>query len=778
MGLTRLRGLARIAQRWRGGVPGQAEPTAQGADAAPPQAPLLSEHWFRVADLRPLLRTGVALERVRYRGQPWMVLTSADGSRRLRLNAAAYALVGRCDGRLSVQALWDLLLRERQDDAPTQDELISQLLQLVRDGFIGFDTEPDFGLLMAEAPAAQALGGDTATTGPAVDAGQRGAAPRNTLLAWRIPLGRPDAALTRAAPLARALFGPAGLALWCAGLLLGAAALLQQRAEIADFAGRWLHSPSLLALSALLFPLMKAWHEAAHGLALKRLGMPVPQWGITLMVGLPVPWVDASAADALPLARQRLLVSAAGVMAELGAASGALAASLLLQPGALRDACWLVFAIGALSSLLVNANPLLRFDGYHALCDALELPNLAGRSSRHWLALWRRMLGLPAAAGALQPARGETPWLWAYAPLAWAWRLLLSLAIALWAGSLSAWLGVAVTLLVTWGLLVQPALRGLRWLAGTGLDASQAARARLRAAAATAGLAALLLALPWPDASLTRGVLWLPDDALVRAQTAGFVDAVQVVDGQTVAAGDRLFELHNPSLAVEAADLDSQITERRIEHQVALADEPARAQRLAADLAQALAARERVAQRQQQLVLVAARAGTVSVQRAADWQGRYVAQGTVLARVIPTEDAAAADPAQALSVRLALPAEEAAWLRQQPAQAQVRLPGPDGLTVPATLRHDFETATHELPSAALGDRHGGPIATDPADRSGRTTAAGVVLLDLALPPGSLPPGTGIGTRVWVRLDRGSQPLAVQLARRAQQAVLLHFNPQR
>ena len=84
--------------------------------------------------------------------------------------------------------------------------------------------------------------------------------------------------------------------------------------------------------------------------------------------------------------------------------------------------------IGGVSTLLFNGNPLLRFDGYYLLCDALELPNLASRSARHWIELLRaRLLRAPVERG-IVAAPGERMWLSAYAPLALLYRLAISLA--------------------------------------------------------------------------------------------------------------------------------------------------------------------------------------------------------------------------------------------------------------------------------------------------------------------------------------------------------------
>ena len=107
--------------------------------------------------------------------------------------------------------------------------------------------------------------------------------------------------------------------------------------------------------------------------------------GVTLMLLTPVPYVDASASIAFSSKRRRMVVAGAGIGVELLLASLALPLVLLAEPGWVKDAAFGVVFIGALSTLAVNGNPLLRFDGYHLLCDAAELPNLALRSNRWWL---------------------------------------------------------------------------------------------------------------------------------------------------------------------------------------------------------------------------------------------------------------------------------------------------------------------------------------------------------------------------------------------------------
>ena len=65
----------------------------------------------------------------------------------MRLNPAAYAFAGRCDGRTTVEEIWRLLLEREGEQAATQDEILRLLAQLSRAGLVQFDTAPNLSLL-------------------------------------------------------------------------------------------------------------------------------------------------------------------------------------------------------------------------------------------------------------------------------------------------------------------------------------------------------------------------------------------------------------------------------------------------------------------------------------------------------------------------------------------------------------------------------------------------------------------------------------------------------
>lgn len=731
-------------------------------NAVLPHSPLSSPDWHRVATLRPRLRPRVSVEGQWVRGQRWQVLRDDDTGQACRLNASAYRIAARFDGQRSLQDLWPLL--DHQADAPTQDEITAVLRQLQKQHLVEFDGTPEFGAM------------------PTATASDHAAAPtdqdtprKSSLMAWRIPLGNPSRWLDKAEPLARALFSLTGLAVWTllmVGLLTG---LFMQGSALQAHAGAWMHTPRYLTLSLLLYPLIKAIHEAAHALAVRRWGGQVREAGITLLMLMPVPYVDASAANAFRHAWQRMLVSAAGIMAELALAALGLGLWLATDDGLLHDAGFVMWFIACVSTLLFNANPLQKLDGYHVATDALHLPNLASRSKQWWRARGQHWLTQDDAAPALQAlqiAPGERPWLIAYAPLAWVYQLLLWTALVVWAGSVSSVLGwLGGTLAVVFGVL-KPAWSWARvaWQAVLWRPRETRAGTLRRAALLTLPLLALLL--PWPDRIVARGVVWAPDQALVRSEVDGLIQTLHHADGDMVKAGDLLVTLDNPKLLARRERLAAQVTQaeqQQFTGMLAGTDKDAAQSGKAQDellrlQAEALRLDEQIAH----LQVRARSAGQLVLPRQHDLPGLYLHRGDLLGHVLT---------AQPPTVRVAVREADAVQLRQHLQQVSVRLSSGQGdAATNGTLVRDAIGATRQLPSPALSDVHGGDIQTAPRDEQQLNTVRPVVLMDVRLDHAV--PAERLGERAWVRFDQGWSPPVAQVWRWARQRVDSSFNPGR
>lgn len=728
-----------------------------GATTALHAAPsLLSAQWFRVARLRPRIDAGVQLRRSVVRGEVWHALVRADGTRSFRMNAVAWSLIGRCDGSLPLQRLWEITLREAGDAAPTQDEVLDWIARLQAAGFLSVDRGADFG----------ARDDGTAVAGTS-DA--EPAEARQTLLAWRIRLGRPDARLAAVAQALRPLLLWPALPVVLVGTLLLAAVIGALHAgELLAAVSTLLHAPHGLWLVAAVYPVIKLLHEAAHGVVARLHGAVVPGWGVAFLIFAPVPYVDASAAAALPRAGQRFAVAAAGIVVELALAAIALSIALLVQPGTLRELALAVFFVGTFSTLAVNANPLLRFDGYHMLCDAAQLPNLATRSQRWWWQQLReRWLG-SADARALVPARGEVAWLWLYAPLALAMRWTVALAVLAWLAGISSWAALALALPLGWTLVLQPAWRAWQLWQGAGLPAAQRRRLGVRLGLTAAALVLLLGALPWPHRTTVQGVWWQPEDALVRTGVEGFVADVVARHGQAVQPGDVLLRLHAPAVEADHARLAARVEALQSEHWQALRDDPPRAVQLDHELAATHAELAR-AQAQLDSRLVRARsAGRIALAGESDLPGRWLPRGSLVAHLVTAEPPI---------VQVAVPHDAAALVASASRRVELLRAGPWAPPLVARWDGQLSGAGAALPSPALGERSGGEVATDPADSRGLTPLRAVAIAQLRLEPAQDGArGERIGERVRVRFDHGRAPLAWQAARVLRQTVLRHFQP--
>lgn len=133
---------------------------------------------------------------------------------------------------------------------------------------------------------------------------------------------------------------------------------------------------------------MKVIHEASHSLAAMRFNCRVRAIGVSFIVFYPRIFTDTTDSWRLPL-RQRMLIDCAGILGEV--IVGGIAALLwcYLPPGVLKSTMFYIFAVGTLSTLLVNGNPLIRYDGYYILCDLLNVENLMGSSAACLKQYWR-----------------------------------------------------------------------------------------------------------------------------------------------------------------------------------------------------------------------------------------------------------------------------------------------------------------------------------------------------------------------------------------------------
>ncbi|CAI8863904.1 MULTISPECIES: biotin/lipoyl-binding protein [Pseudomonas] len=452
-------------------------------------------------------------------------------------------------------------------------------------------------------------------------------------LFFRIPLWRPDAFLNRAWPwLAR--FGPRVLRFGLPATL-GLGVFLVSR-DWQRFIATFPHLFSLggaLAFGVALF-FAKLCHEFGHAFMAKRAGCRVQSMGVAFMVMLPMFYTDVSDAWRVNDRRARLLIGAGGVLAELLLASIALLAWSLLPDGPARTAAFMLASATWMTTLVINLNPFMRFDGYFLLSDFWEVDNLQGRAFT--LCRWhlRETLfgyGEPAPEP-LSPSLQRRLLVWGYG--SWLWRAVLFFGIALAVYHLFfKLLGIFLMLVELVWFIFLPIVREWReWWSRR--DQAYAPRVLLSALGLLAFV--LFLALPWRSAVELPSMLEAGRVSALHAPVAARVKVVNVHDGQKVAQGDVLIELESPDLDSRQAIVrrEIQIQQLQMRRQASRSETAADAGIVEQRLAEAVAEYRGLAAQRERLLLRAPHAGSVRDLLPQLAVGRWLATKEPLARVV------------------------------------------------------------------------------------------------------------------------------------------------
>ncbi|MBW2270740.1 MAG: peptidase M50 [Deltaproteobacteria bacterium] len=706
---------------------------------------LLSSSWYRVAQLKPRRSSQTRLHRHHYRGQRWYVLQNQSTGRCQLLTPSAQLLIGLMDGERTTQEIWDEAARQLGDDCPTQDETIRVLGTLYSADSLRCDISPDTA--------------ETFRRTQRRDASER----RRRLLqplSLRFPLFDPDVFLERWVGFVRPLFSVYGALAWC--VVVGAALVLgaSHWTELTQDAGSRLLSGQSLLVLWIAYPCVKALHEFGHGFAAKVWGAEVHEMGIMFLVLMPVPYVDASAANVFSDKRMRMVVSAAGIGVEVFLAALALLVWLAVEPGLVRSVAYSIIWISGASTLLFNANPLLRFDGYFILSDWIEIPNLSARSNQYLgYLVQRNVFGLNQVRCPVN-APGEARWFLVYGIAAFVYRVLIIFGIALFIAGKFFILGVLLALLSLGMQVIAPAVRQISSV----LSSPRFGEKRLRIVATSAGvilgLSGALLLLPVPLYTTARGVVWLPERAQVRAGADAFVTRVLVDSNARVEAGDPVVVAHDPLLEARVAVLEAELRALRARHYDERITDLAKAQLTEEEILTVEASLARALEQAREVVIRSPEQGQLVLPHADDLLGRFVKQGEIVGYVI-----GAGEP----TARVVLSEADVELVRERTKAVEVRLARRIADVQAARIERVVPAATRRLPSRALGTAGGGEWAVDSSDPEGLRTLVPVFELDLALPETSGP--GAIGEAVYVRFDHGLEPLALRAYRGVRRLLL-------
>jgi putative peptide zinc metalloprotease protein len=710
---------------------------------------LLSTNWYRVQRLRPRLRGHVHIHRHAYRGEVWYVMEDRVAGKYHRFNPASYRVISLFDGKRDMDAVWKRMTDLLADDTPAQEEVIRLLGQLHGADLIQCDVDPDVAELF------ERRGKDR----------QRKTMSRfMNPISLRFPLWDPDRALGRMLRWLRPLHGRWGLALWLAVVLPALALTPLYWPDLTENFGEQMLALDNLLIMAVIFPLIKICHEMGHGLATRVRGGEVHEMGIMLLVFFPIPYVEASSASAFVKKTDRMMVGAAGMLTELFIAALAFYVWVLLEPGFARSLAYNTIVLASITTLLFNANPLLRYDGYYILADAVEIPNLGTRANKHWQYLAERYLFGVHQAEPPPATPGERRWFIGYAPLAFIYRMFVLFGIALFVAQQYFFIGVLMAL---WGLVASlgvPLYKGIAALVTGPQYAAHTARVRSVLAGAVALVLVLLFVVPLPHHSMAQGVVWLPEQAILRAGGNGFITTVTASAREAVQPGQEVAQSQDPTLTYNVAQQQAKLDEARTRYDAAWGVNPAQASQLREDMRREQAGLDRLLDAAAQLTIRATASGTLLLDQPQDLPGRFVRKGDVIGYVVGQYTPV---------VRVVAAQSQVDLVRQATRQVEIRMPYDMAHVWPAQLVREVPKAGKDLPSPALGQAGGGLIAMDPRDEKGQKSLESLFEFELRLPPQVQ--ASFIGSRVHVRFEHPAEPIGIRIWQTVRRLFLSQFH---
>jgi putative peptide zinc metalloprotease protein len=502
-----------------------------------------------IGNARIRLRSDLNFSLRTYDGDACYLIEDKSTNRFFRIGIGEYILISLFDGNTTVDEATAATAGALRDEAFNSEEVAQICQWLIESGLASTDAS-DSAIRKYE---------DHATR-----QNENRAASISNPIMLQFNLGNPDRLAHWLARQLGWIFSPICFLLWLAVSLYGLYLVVSQWSQFAGATANVLSQSNWLALFAV-FTLLKLVHECAHAITCRHFGGPVPRFGLVLLMFVPMPFVDVTSSWSFSAKRQRVLTAAAGMMIELFIAALAAIVWSNTQPGLLNQTMANIVITGSVVTLLFNANPLMRFDGYYIFSDLTNTPNL-GMHARNWMTLWARQffLGIPATEPDW-PERRKTL-IRTYAVAAFVWRIFVSISLLIAAANLLEGIGLilAIVSAVLWfGVPLARSVHGI-------ISGAKGIQANFKLLAVRVTLVGLLLTgtllfIPGPATVRAPAVIDYQNVTPIRALTTGFASKIHIASGQSVLQGELLVSLQNEKLVAEYESLllEAQLTEHQ-----------------------------------------------------------------------------------------------------------------------------------------------------------------------------------------------------------------------
>jgi putative peptide zinc metalloprotease protein len=277
------------------------------------------------------------------------------------------------------------------------------------------------------------------------------------------------------------------------------------------------------------------------------------------------------------------------------------------------------------------------------------------------------------------------------------------------------------------------------------------------------GLVSLLFIFPMPLWTTTQGVIWLPEQSVIRAGTDCEVVEVLAPIEQMVAKNEPLLRGVDPFLEAEIEVYQARLAELYARYNAEPLHERVKRKMLIDEIKLVKGDLQQTEEKLEKLLIRSPAQGNFVLIDARNLPGRFVKKGELLGYIFAEHRP---------TIRAVVSQTDIGLVRKRVSGVEVKLAEQPNRSLKAQIKRIVPAAGLELPSAALGTAGGGVVPVDTTDPDGLRALEGLFQLDLSLPEPVKDPH--IGGRAYVRFEHGAMPLAKQWYRSLRQLVLRKF----
>ncbi len=375
----------------------------------------------------------------------------------------------------------------------------------------------------------------------------------SSYLFFKVPLWKPDNFLSKTYATVAWFVNPWTLLVLSLIALTGYVHLAVHWPKFMDAMMRSLTFQGLFKYGIVII-FLKIGHEFAHAYTAKWAGVRVRRFGIGFMVFFPRLYTDITDAWRVTQRRKRMLIDAAGILAEMLIGGLAILVWLNTAPGFANTLCYYIFAVSVVNTVFINGNPFIRYDGYYLLMDLTGIDNLQRRGFDAVKTFLRtRLLGIPSDSQKrpenIKLIEWQAVFLFWYGLAAMAYRIFLYTVIILIVYyQFTKAVGLFLASLEVYIFIIRPLIAEGRVI---GRHKHMIRKANLIGLIMVISiLSALCIApLPWPVSMPCE--VKAKDSQILYVRQEGFLAQLHASDGSNVKRNQALFTQSNPLFELE-----------------------------------------------------------------------------------------------------------------------------------------------------------------------------------------------------------------------------------